>query len=93
MRFLDQDILDLLLEEIRHSGMEVLLNSPHEKVEKLPDGRYKVTMKDGSFVEAHKVIQAIGRPPLTSGLGLENTRVNIDDKSGHILTDEFQNTT
>ena len=53
--------------------MEVLLNSPHEKVEKLPDGRFRVTMKDGSFVEAHKVIQAIGRPPATDGLGLENT--------------------
>ena len=51
-----------------------------------------MTMKDGSFVEAHKVLQAIGRPPLTDGLGLENTQVSRDEKSGHILTDEFQNT-
>ena len=73
--------------------MDLKLQTPHQKVEKLPDGRYRVTMKDGSFVEAHKVLQAIGRPPNTSGLGLENTRVNVDDRSGHILTDEFQNTT
>ena len=58
--------------------MQVLLNSPHEKVQKLPDGRYRVTMKDGTYVEADKVIQAIGRPPKTSGLGLENTRVELD---------------
>lgn len=69
--------------------MDVLLNTPHEKVEKLPDGRYRVTMKDGSFVEAHKVLQAIGRPPATNGLGLENTQVSTDERSGHILTDEY----
>jgi hypothetical protein len=32
---------------MRHSGMEVLLNAPHEKVEKLSNGSYRVIMKDG----------------------------------------------
>ena len=73
LRFLDQDVLDLLLNEMRHQGMEVLLNTPHEKVEEMADGRFRITMKDGSSIKAHKVIQAIGRPPATDGLGLENT--------------------
>lgn len=33
LRFLDQDILDLLLEEMRHSGMTVLQGVEHDKVE------------------------------------------------------------
>lgn len=60
---------------MRHSGMKVLLDAPHEKVEKLSNEGFRVTLKDGSFVDAEKVLQAIGRPPSTHGLGLENTRV------------------
>ena len=55
--------------------MKVLLDAPHEKVEKLSNEVFRVTLKDGSFVDAEKVLQAIGRPPSTHGLGLENTRV------------------
>lgn len=56
LRFLDQDILDVLLTEMKQSGLEVLLNSPHKKVEKLLNGKLRVTLADGSFVEADKVL-------------------------------------
>lgn len=40
-------------------------------------------------MEADLVLQAIGRPPATNDLGLENTSVQLDARSGHIETDEF----
>ena len=69
--------------------MDVLQGVAHEKVEKLPNGKFRVTLKDGSFVDADKVLQAIGRPPMTQQMGLENTSVELDPRSGHIVTDEF----
>ena len=72
--------------------MEVMVDSPHTKVEKLANGRYRVVMADGSAIEADKVLQAIGRPPNTEGMGLENTKVELDKRSGHIVVDEFSNT-
>lgn len=92
LRFLDQDILDLLLEEMRHSGMTVLQGVEHDKVEQMPDGKLRTTLKDGTYVDADKVLSALGRPPATDGLGLENTQIKLDQRSGHILTDEYQNT-
>jgi len=84
LRFLDEDMLDLLMTEMRHTGLQVLDNTPHERVEKLPDGRYRVVFKNGESVEAGRVLQAIGRPPATNGLGLEHTQVELDARSGHI---------
>lgn len=92
LKFLDRDILDLLLAEMKHSGMKVKVDSPHTKVEKLANGKYRVVMADGTAIEADKVLQAIGRPPNTDGMGLENTKVELDPRSGHIVVDEYSNT-
>ena len=76
-----------------HSGITVRQNAPHEKVEKLPNGHFRVTLKNGEFMDAERVLAAIGRPPATEGMGLENTQIEIDSRGKHIVTDEFQNTT
>lgn len=44
LQFLDQDMRDMLVNEMKQSGMDVRLQAPHEKVEKLPDGMLKVTL-------------------------------------------------
>ena len=49
MRFLDEDLLNVLLDEMDHSGLQVLQGSSHEKVEKLANGKLRVTMTDGSY--------------------------------------------
>ena len=56
LRFLDQDMLDILLDEMRHSGLNVLTDTPHEKVEKLENGRYRVVLANGESVEAQRVM-------------------------------------
>ena len=75
------------------SGIDVLLKAPHTKVEKLNDGKLKLHLEDGSSLVTEKILSAIGRPPNTSGLGLEKTGVKLAGRSGLILTDEYQNTT
>ena len=49
-------------------------------------------MKDGQKINSEKVLLAMGRPPSTKGLGLETAGVEIA-KSGHVVVDEYQNTT
>lgn len=56
LRFLDQDMLDTLLVEMRHSGLTVLTDAPHERVEKLADGRHRVVLSNGETVEAERVL-------------------------------------
>ena len=58
----------------------------------MADGKLRVFLKDGTHIDTDKVLSAIGRPPATSGLGLENTSIKLDGRSGHIITDEYQNT-
>ena len=51
-----------------------------------------VTLADGKKeeVEAEKLLVAVGRAPNTAGIGLENTKVEVD--RGFIKVDEFQRT-
>lgn len=44
----------------------------------MPDGKLRTTLKDGTYVDADKVLSALGRPPATDGLGLENTQIKLD---------------
>ena len=53
LQFLDRDILDLMLAEMKHSGMNVLLDSPHDKVEKLSDGQLRVSLSNGTHIDAN----------------------------------------
>lgn len=43
--------------------------------------------KEGSF-EFDRLLVAVGRKPLTRGLGLENIGVKTDEKTGHVIVDE-----
>ena len=73
---------------MKESGQEVRLGAAHDRVEKLSDGMLRVHLKDGSSVTVEKVLLAIGRPPATDGLGLEQTEVQVD-KRGNVVVDEY----
>ncbi len=48
--------------------------------------------KEDSF-EFDRLLVAVGRKPLTRGLGLENIGVKTDEKTGHVIVDEKYRTT
>lgn len=61
---------------MQKQGFKVMLDSPHEKVSKNSDGSLDVVLANGKgTINCEKVLLAVGRPPSTADLGLENTEV------------------
>ncbi len=50
-----------------------------------------VTFEISYIIKVDKVLLSIGRKPNTSDIGLNNTKIKLST-SGHILTNEFQQT-
>ena len=89
----DEEISKELARVFRKRGIETQTGAKVEKVEKTAAG-VKVSYTDANgkpqAKEAEKVLVAVGRGPLTSGIGLEKTRVELD--RGSVKVDEAQET-
>ena len=89
----DRDVADALAEAFRKRGIEVLCGTRLLRVEKVGD-EFSVFFEHGngeSHFEASLVLNALGRRPNLSGLGLEKAGVALE---GHaICTDLEQRTT
>ena len=70
--------------------MDSRTDTPFEAVEKADNGMLRVILKEGGFLEAEKVLWALGRPPNLEGLNLENAGVEVVKNA--IKVDEYQNT-
>lgn len=90
LRTFEKMLADNLVQMYQEAGMHLYANSTAEKIEK-NGNEYTVTFENGKQLTGDCVIFAGGRRPNTSGLGLENTGVELDDK-GFIKVDKFQNT-
>lgn len=86
MPFLDGEISELVRTIFTREGMDVVLGSGVDRVER-SDGRLQVVLADGRGLDADKVLFAAGRTANTGGLGLEEAGVALSDR-GHILVDE-----
>jgi dihydrolipoamide dehydrogenase len=89
----DRDLVKPLEKRIRERFAGIHLNT---KVAELEDAGEKVNVRvEGSeFNGTHafdRVLVSIGRRPVTSGIGLENTRVKINDR-GFVEVNEQQRT-
>ncbi|KHD45416.1 glutathione reductase [Streptococcus uberis] len=91
LRTFDKDIVSSLVEEMAESGIELHRETEVASLYKNDDKSILLTKKDGSQLVVDQVIWAIGRKPNTSGFGLENTGVALNDK-GFIKTDAYENT-
>ncbi len=89
----DEEISKELARVFRKRGIETQTGAKVDKVEKTPAG-VKVSYTDASgkpqVKEAEKVLVAVGRGPLTSGIGLEKTKVELD--RGFVKVNEVQET-
>jgi dihydrolipoamide dehydrogenase len=89
----DEEISKELARVFRKRGIETSTGAKVEKVEKTADGvRVSYTDANGSaqVKEAEKVLVAVGRGPLTGGIGLEKTKVELD--RGFVKVNEAQET-
>lgn len=99
LRNFDSLISSNCTEELENAGVEVLKFSQVKEVKKTPSGlelhvvtavpSRKPTATVISDVDC--LLWAIGRDPNSRGLNLNKVGVQTDDK-GHIIVDEFQNT-
>lgn len=90
----DADLGRQLIEEMGKKGITVSLNSNVDSIA-LVDGedsskQRRVTFKEGRIESYDLVLYATGRRPLTDGIGLENTVVELRDNGQIVVDDYFQ---
>ena len=74
---------------LKKQGMLFHLNTRVVKAQKTA-GKVKVTLEKGGKTTAmtfDKLLVAVGRKPLTDGLGIEDVGIQTDPQTGHLLVD------
>ena len=86
----DEEVSKELERVFKKRGIKSQTNTKLEKLEKTKDGVKVTGTSNGKQVvlEAEMFLVAVGRMPYLEGLGLENTKVEVD-KRGTIVVDEF----
>jgi len=85
----DQDLIPILVENMKKLHLDVRLNTPFDSVEKLSNGMHRVNLSDGTHVDAEVVLSALGRKPNLDALNLANAGVEVS--KGAVVVDEYQN--
>ncbi|HAT65662.1 MAG TPA: mercury(II) reductase [Flavobacteriaceae bacterium] len=95
LRSQTSDITDVLVEQMKSEGIEILPNFRAFKFEKRGNETIiHCNCPDGSttqIIEKGHIVVATGTKPNTTKLGLENSDINLT-KSGHILVNERMET-
>ncbi len=85
LRGFDADVRAFLASELRRRGIELRVRSEVARIDPVA-GALRLTLRDGSTLEADTVLQATGRRANTTGLGLEAAGVALD-ADGAIVVD------
>lgn len=86
----DADAAEVLEEVYRRRGMNVMGRSRAESVKRTADG-VVVTLEDGRTAEGTHCLMTVGMIPNTSGIGLEEAGVTLD-QGGFIQVDKVSRT-
>jgi len=86
----DADVVDVVVRSFKKRGMTVRTGVTVEGHEE-SNGQVTVKLGEGESVTVDTVVVSVGRRPLTEGLGLEGTKVELDDR-GFIAVDNHQRT-
>jgi dihydrolipoamide dehydrogenase len=90
----DRDLVKPLEKRLRNRFAGIHLNSKVVELKEVGE-KLDVRVEGTEFSGTHsfdRVLVSIGRRPLTSGIGLENTKVKINDR-GFVVVDAQQRTT
>ncbi|NXY65022.1 GSHR protein, partial [Callaeas wilsoni] len=101
LRTFDSLISSNCTQELENTGVDVWKHTQVKKVTKSPCGLLDVTVTsaapghkptEGVIRDVDCLLWAVGREPNSEGLCLEQVGVQVDPK-GHVVVDEYQNTT
>ena len=90
LRGFDDDVRATLAREISGKGIDLRVESQVARID-AAGRRLEVTLKGGDVIAADLVMYATGREPNTSGLGLAEAGVDLDD-AGAVKVDRYSRT-
>lgn len=88
LTFAERPLVDMLIRRMEDFGVEFVWDGVHEKIERTPEGRARVSLADGRVLEADALIVAKGREVASKVLGLEDVGVDVT-KHGLIKVNEL----
>ncbi len=91
LRGFDLDIRTTLSQEMQKKGVDIRNFNNVTRIDKRADGLH-ATLVDGSTQIVDHIMFAIGRAPLSGGIGLEAVGIELDDR-GAVMVDDFSRTT
>lgn len=81
----DTEIAEAMQQEMENQGVKFVFGEMAEGLEDVSDSEIKVTLSNKDTITSNVVLMATGRKPMTCGLGLENTSIEMsDDKSVNV---------
>jgi dihydrolipoamide dehydrogenase len=87
----DADVVNVVVKSFTRRGMTVRTGVSVEGHE-VANGQVTLRLGGGETVTVDKVVLSVGRRPLTDGLGLDATGVEVDER-GFVVVDDHQRTT
>jgi len=90
LRGFDEDVRDALGEAYAQRGINLALRKTVSRLDRTSEG-IAATLSDGSTLVVDQVLVATGRRPNTTGLGLENAGITVDEV-GAIPVDAYSRT-
>jgi glutathione reductase (NADPH) len=90
LRGFDEDLRDGLMDAYAKRGVKLIMGTVFTRIEKTASGLVG-HLKNGTTIEADAIMFAIGRSPMTEGLGLDEAGVKLAP-SGAIVVDKFSRT-
>lgn len=91
LRAYDHSIVERMMHIATIKGIDFVYNSPFEKIEETESGGVRVHIEGkDETLEADTLLAAIGRPPNTEGVGLEEIGVKLDDHGAVVVDEDFR---
>ncbi len=86
----DEEVSKIIYKVFRQKGIDIFTNSRIEEVKK-SGKEFRCIISGGSEINADKVLISVGRKPNSTGIGLEETGIEVDRK-GYIKVDSHLKT-
>jgi dihydrolipoamide dehydrogenase len=85
----DEEIASFMERELKKRGVVVQTGTMVEQLERL-GGTVKAILKDGTVIEAEKLLVAVGRGFNSKGIGLEKAGVQVGKRGEILVNDRLQ---
>ncbi|WP_428353868.1 glutathione-disulfide reductase [Methyloprofundus sp.] len=89
LRGFDEDIRDFVATEMQKKGINILFNTQIKAITKNGDS-FTAQTDQGPTLEPDLILYATGRSPNTSGLGLEDLGVELNNKGAIKVNEHYQ---